>query len=521
MSTVPLACFTPSLMPEEVLERVCVAREPVLKTLEKRVEKLGKTPSPNHTLFVGSYGVGKTHLISLAYHRSVKLADGQRNTSLRIARLPETPWRITSYARLLAAILNQFSPTEMKSADEISLEAQLRGSIRVDGPIVVFMENVSQIFEALGQDGQQKLRSLLQTETGILIIGSTTRLDRSLSDHASPFFGFFDTIRLAPFSPEDAREMLTSLARESDNSELADHLSSTEAMASIHAITHLTGGTPRVWAVLGNALNTAGFTDLKTLLLTCLDSFTPYYYEQLAQLSPLQRLVIAELAAANRPLPVKDLAERVGAEQRSVAKAVSDLSERGWTKPVSTVFTDLLDQRRSYYDFVDPLTRIILQLKDSDTLLLPRIVIFLETWFGTERLTASSSFELLGEVEDALASAAQGDAEPMMALPSTAREAIEIKVCDVEGISSARLNLLAKAAKGADLLPSKDIIEWVARAERLDQELQSPQSRLTLVRWLAALGNFEEAEAALGTITSTQEAQEGARALSDAHQARD
>lgn len=521
MTSLSFACFTPSLMPEDLLERTFVAREPILKTIMKRVEKLGKTPSPNHTLLVGSYGVGKTHLISLAYHRSAKLADRQRNTSLRIARLPETPWRITSYARLLATILNQFSPTEMKSADTSSLEAQLRGSIRADGPIVVFMENVDQIFEALGQDGQQKLRSLLQTETGILIIGSAARLDRSLSESASPFFGFFDTIRLAPFSPEDAREMLTSLARESDNSELADHLSSTEAMASIHAITHLTGGTPRVWAVLGNALNTAGFTDLKTLLLTCLDSFTPYYYEQLAQLSPLQRLVIAELAAANRPLPVKDLAERVGAEQRSVAKAVSDLSERGWTKPVSTVFTDLLDQRRSYYDFVDPLTRIILQLKDSDTLLLPRIVIFLETWFGTEGLTASSSFELLGAVEDALASAAQGDAEPMMALPSTAREAIELKVCDVEGISSARLNLLAKAAKRADLLPSKDIIEWVARAERLDQELQSPQSRLTLVRWLAALGNFDEAEAALGTITSTQEAQEGARALSDAHQARD
>ena len=159
MTSLSFACFTPSLMPENLLERTFVAREPILKTIMKRVEKLGKTPSPNHTLFVGSYGVGNTQLFSLAYHRSVKLADGQRNTSLRIARLPETPWRITSYARLLAAILNQFSPTEMKSADEISLEAQLRGSIRVDGPIVVFMENVSQIFEALGQDGQQKLRS--------------------------------------------------------------------------------------------------------------------------------------------------------------------------------------------------------------------------------------------------------------------------------------------------------------------------------------------------------------------------
>ena len=518
MTSLSFACFTPSLMPENLLERTFVAREPILKTIMKRVEKLGKTPSPNHTLLVGSYGVGKTHLISLAYHRSVKLADRQRNTSLRIARLPETPWRITSYVRLLAAILNQFSPTEMKSADEISLEAQLRGSIRVDGPIVVFMENVSQIFEALGQDGQQKLRSLLQTETGILIIGSTTRLDRSLSDHASPFFGFFDTIRLEPFTPEEAREMLSTLAHEAENAELAEYASGPDVMVQIRTITHLTGGVPRVWATLGS--DAADFEGLSTLLLARIDAFTPYYQEQLAQLSPLQRLVMAELVAANRPLPVKDLAERVGSEQRTVAKAISDLSERAWIKPVSTLFTDLLDQRRSYYDLVDPLARLVLQLKDSDTLLLPRIVIFLETWFGTERLTASSSFELLGEVEDALASAAQGDAEPMMALPSTAREAIEIKVCDVEGISSARLNLLAKAAKGADLLPSKDIIEWLARAERLDHELQSTQSRLTLVRWLAASHRFEEAEAALGTITSAQEAQEGARALSDAHQAR-
>ena len=521
MSTVPLACFTPSLMPEEVLERMCVAREPVLKTLEKRVKKLGHTPSPNHTLLVGPHGVGKTHVIFLAYQRCTRLTASQNDPSARIARLPEAPWTITSYGRFLAAILDRVSPAATRNTDESTLEVQLRDTLRTYGPIVVFAESVDQIFVALGEDGQQKLRSFLQTETRILIIGSATRLDRSLSESASPFFGFFDTIRLAPFSPEDARKMLTSVARESDNSALADHLSSTEAMASIHAITHLTGGTPRVWAVLGNALNTAGFTDLKTLLLTCLDSFTPYYYEQLAQLSPLQRLVIAELAAANRPLPVKDLAERVGSEQRSVAKAVSDLSERGWTKPVSTVFTDLLDQRRSYYDFADPLARLVLQLKDSDTLSLPRIVIFLETWFGTQRLTASSSFELLGAVEDALASAAQGDAEPVMALPSTVREAIELKAHEVEALSRVRTDLLEAALSGVSSLPQGTATEWLARAERLDQDLQSPQSRLTLVRWLATLGHFDEAEAALGTITSTQEAQEGARALSDAHQARD
>ncbi len=521
MNSLPLACFTPSLMPEDLLERLFIAREPILKIIMKRVEKLGKTPSPNHTLLVGPYGAGKTHLISLAYHRSITLVDRQKHTSLRIARLPESPWRLTSYERLLAAILNQFSPTELNRTNKSSLEAQLRGSIRTEGPIAVFMENVDQIFEALGQAGQQNLRSFLQTETGILIVGSTTRLNRSLSDNASPFFGFFDTIRLEAFTPGEAREILSALAREADNPQLAEYISTPDAMAKIHAITHLTGGSPRVWAILGCALNAADFGDLSTLLLTRIDAFTPHYQEQLAHLSPLQRLVIAELVAANHPLPVKDLAEHVGSEQRSVAKAMSDLSERAWIKPVSTIFTDLLDQRRSYYDLVDPLARLVLQLKESDTLALPSIVNFLETWFSTEKSASSSSFDLLGKVEDVLAAVESGDAEPVMALPSTVRETIENKARDVEGLSSVRVDLLEKSAKAADTVPPKDTADWIARAERLDHELQSPQSRLALVRWLAASHRFDEAEAALGTITSTKEAQEGARVLSDAHQAHD
>lgn len=521
MSTVPLACFTPSLMPEEVLERMCVAREPVLKTLEKRVKKLGRTPSPNHTLLVGPHGVGKTHVISLAYHRCTRLIASQNDPSVRIARLPEAPWTITSYGRFLAAILDRVFPAATRNTDESTLEAQLRDALRTYGPIVVFAENVDHIFVALGEDGQQKLRSFLQTETRILIIGSATRLDRSLSESDSPFFGFFDTIRLTPFSPEVAREMLTSLARESDNSQLAEYVSTPDAMAKIHTITHLTGGSPRVWAILGCALNTADFDDLNTLLLTRIDAFTPYYQEQLAHLSPLQRLVIAELVAANHPLPVKDLAERVGSEQRSVAKAVSDLSERAWIKPVSTMFTELLDQRRSYYDLADPLTRLTLQLKDPTSSSLPLAISFLARWFGATHTDNASTLDFLGQVEDALSTASSGDAEPVMALPSAVREAIELKACELAGMSLVRADLLEKALSGVSSLRQGTAAEWLARAERLDQDLQSPQSRLTLVRWLATLGHFDEAEAALGTISSTKEAQEGARALSDAHQGRD
>ena len=553
MSAVSISRFTPSTMPEDLLERLFVVRKPVLESLMKRVGDLGNTPSPHHTLLVGPRGAGKTHLISLVYHRAKNRAGTDGGKPLRIAWLPEDPWTIVSYARLLAAILERVAPdTGVKSADEAELDARLRSTSRKDGPVLVLMENVDQILDALGEVGQQKLRNLLQTESGVLIIGSTTRLDRSLSSHAAPFFGFFDTIRLEPFSPEEAREMLTALAREAGNAELAERLSSSGALARIHTIAHLAGGQPRLWALLGSALTVEDLRDLAALLLSRFDDLTPYYQEQLARLSPMQRLVVAELAAADRPLPVKDIAERVGSDQRSVAKAVGDLAERGWLKPVSTIFTELLDRRRTYYDLAEPLARLAFQIKDSRGEPLPLVVDFLVNWFDADQLRSSDgsdygrvalmrmeqdevgglarrltslpesripSLDLLGQVEDALAAFSAGDAEPVMALRSTLRQAIELRAHDEGGIASVRLELLEDALREVGDVPRGNADSaWVARAERLDAETQSPQSRLMLVRWLAASWRFDEAEAALGTISSEQAALEGANDIARAYE---
>ena len=553
MSAVSISCFTPSTMPEDLLERLFVVRKPVLESLMKRVGDLGNTPSPHHTLLIGPRGAGKTHLISLIYHRAKNRAGTDGGKPLRIAWLPEDPWTIVSYARLLAAILERVAPdTGVKSADEAELDARLRSTSRKDGPVLVLMENVDQILDALGEVGQQKLRNLLQTESGVLIIGSTTRLDRSLSSHAAPFFGFFDTIRLEPFSPEEAREMLTALAREAGNTELAERLSSSGALARIHTIAHLAGGQPRLWALLGSALTVEELRDLAALLLSRFDDLTPYYQEQLARLSPLQRLVVAELAAADRPLPVKDIAERVGSDQRSVAKAVGDLAERGWLKPVSTIFTELLDRRRTYYDLAEPLARLAFQIKESRGEPLPLVVDFLVNWFDADQLRSSDgsdygrvalmrmeqdevgglarrltslpesripSLDLLGQVEDALAAFSAGDAEPVMALRSTLRQAIELRAHDEGGIASVRLELLEDALREVGDVPRGDTNSaWVGRAERLDAEAQSPQSRLMLVRWLAASWRFDEAEAALGTISSEQAALEGANDIARAYE---
>lgn len=552
MNTVSISRFTPSTMSAELLERLFVVRKPILEALMKRVKALGRTPSPHHTLLVGPRGAGKTHLISLVYHRCKSLGKTGDGKPLRIAWLPEDPWTLVSYGRLLAAILERVVPGfDNQKIAEPELDAHIRHTSREDGPILVLAENLDQILEALGDSGQQKLRNLLQTEPDILVIATTTRLDRSLSAHAAPFFGFFDTIRLDPFSPEEAREMLTTLAREANNSELAKRLSDNESLARIHTIAHLAGGQPRLWALLGSALTVEDLRDLTSLLLNRFDDLTPYYQEQLARLSPMQRLIVAELATADRPLPVKDLAERIGYDQRSTAKAVSDLTERGWLKPTSTIFTALLDRRRTYYDLAEPLARLAFQIKDSRGEPLPLIVDFLTNWFDVEQLQSFSendycmvalsrmesddvgtlarrltslptsrvkSLDLLGQVEDALAAVAAGDAEPVMALASSLRQAVELRAQDEAGLIPVRLSLLSDALREVGSVP-RDAINsaWIARAERLDIEAQSPESRLMLVRWFAASWHFDDAEAALSTITSDLEHMQGADAIASAY----
>lgn len=544
--------FTPSIMPAERLESLFVVRHHILDNLMSSVKELGATPSPHHTLLVGPRGSGKTHLISLVYHRSAHLVEQGRCERLRIAWLPEDPWTIVSYSRLLAAILERLSPdAELNGVDEAELDARLRITSREDGPILVLMENVDRILEALGDLGQQRFRNLLQTESGILIIGSTTVLDRTLSDHAYPFFGFFDTIRLKPFSPAQARDMLRALAKESGNEDLANALEGDGARARIHTIAHLAGGQPRLWALLGSALTVDELNDLTNLLLNRFDDLTPFFQEQLARLSPQQRLVVAELAAADRPLAVKELAGRIGADQRSAAKTVSDLTDRGWLEPVSTIFANLLDRRRTYYELAEPLARLAFQIKESRGEPLPLIIDFLVSWFDADQLRSSNggdygqaalarmerdevvdlarqltslpnshihSLDLLGRVEDALASVSDGDAEPVMSLPSALRQAIEYRADSPHDLIPIRLSLLYLALEDVGDIPRHEFSDkWLARARRLDAEVGLPTSRLMLVCWLSASWLFDESEEALSTIALEDERMEGTDALASAY----
>ncbi len=538
--TSAISRFTPSLMSRELLERLFVVRERKLDAILARVDAAASTSERNHTLLVGPRGAGKTHLVALAYHR----INDRRSAgaALQVAWLPEDPWTIVSYRHLLAAIAERLEPAVEgdipRSAAE--LEAVLAARATERGPIVVLVENLDRILKALENKGQQQLRHLLQADRSLLLVATSTRLDRTLSDQASPFYGFFTTTRLKPFDVDEAAAMLKAIASERGDKRLVTYLDEPEGRARLRTIAHLAGGQPRMWATLASALTVGGLDELVDLLLTRFDDLTPYYQEQLARLSGQQRLIVAELAEMDHPLNVSELAERLEIDQRSLAKTMSELVDRGWAAPTTSPVTALLDQRRSYYELAEPLARLSFQIKESRGQPLRLIVEFLKHWFDpidvagsggegisaeymslarqghdrdpvvavTRRLqrlpaTRARAVDLLGVIDDALASLTSGGPESFLRLPTPVRAALEEQL-DGRHPTTVRIDIhrAAQAEFGHTRHPA--MVAWIARAERLTAASADgaiATSQLLLAGWLGRAWRFDEATPVLEAAT--------------------
>ncbi|NUT56302.1 MAG: tetratricopeptide repeat protein [Thermoleophilia bacterium] len=535
----PRSRFTPSLMKHDLLERLFVAREKILARVIDRVEAAATTDERNHTLLVGPRGSGKTHLVSLAYHRVNDLREA--GTAVQVSWLPEDPWTIVSYARLLRAIAERLEPAlEDPLPDTVAdLEALLVRTAERGGPIVVVLENLDQILDALGNDGQQQLRHLLQAHRPFLLIATTTRIDRALSDQAEPFYGFFTTTRLEPFDVDQASAMLAAIAAESDDQRLLDYLRTDEGRTRVRTIAHLAGGQPRIWALLASALSMEGLGELVEMLLTRFDDLTPYYQEQLGRLSPHQRLVVAELAEADRPINVAELASRLELDQRSLGKTLTEMVERGWVAPTQSPLTAKLDRRRTYYELAEPLARISFQIKETRGEPLRLIVEFLKHWFDpadfasptetapaeyvllavagqaddpvvavTRRLrglpiTRAPTIQMLDEIDDALLAFGSGDPEPVLQLPTPVRAALETELGE-HGLPFTRSRVHRAAQDEFGDVPHPAMDNWIQRSESWvtstnPEHRAAPQALLTA--WLARSWRFDQAAEALTTLS--------------------
>ncbi len=112
--------------------------------------------------------------------------------------------------------LQRYSPEEAEV-----LAADLLAELVGEKTLFLIVENLDDIFEGLGTNGQQRWRSFLQEYQCCTILATTPVLFNGITSRSSSFYGWFTAIHLHPLSQEEARDLLIKIATQSGDRELA------------------------------------------------------------------------------------------------------------------------------------------------------------------------------------------------------------------------------------------------------------------------------------------------------------
>jgi tetratricopeptide (TPR) repeat protein len=383
--------FTPSLMEREALEAIFVQREDTVNRIIERVRESAQTKSKYHTLFIGPRGIGKTHLVSLIYHRTKAMDDLEER--LLIAWMREEEWGITSLLdllmRIFRALVAEYKDDELEKQVEDLYKLPPENIEKTAGKLLkeyagnrallVLIENLDDIFQGLGDEGQKRLRAYIQENPFLTIVATSQSLFSGVSRQKSPFYGFFSIEHLTGLSFEESVQLLTNIARYKGDQVLAAFIQTPMGRARIRALNHLAGGNHRVYIIFSQFLTRESLDTLVEPFMQMLDDLTPYYQDRMRWLSTQQRKIVEFLLNHRSPAIVKDIAQRCFMSQQTASGQLKSLREMRYVQSIPA-------GRESYYELSEPLMRLCVEVKKNRGEPIRLFVDFLRLWYLPDEL---------------------------------------------------------------------------------------------------------------------------------------
>ncbi|MEG4285211.1 tetratricopeptide repeat protein, partial [Microcoleus sp. A006_D1] len=394
MKNTLISRFTPSLMAPETLEAILVQRHKLANNLVENIRESALTPNKHYQLLIGPRGIGKTHLVSLIYHRVSKMEDLQ--DKLLIAWLREEEYGIASFLDLLIAILRAIGkeyPAEYQRQlhdaveglyespeDAESVAAQLLRDFIGNRVLLLIVENLDDVFGGLGDIGQKQFRAYLQNHGFLTILATSQSLFDGIESRDQPFYGFFYTHTLKELELDDAVALLHQIASLEGKSELASFIQDSTGRDRIKVVHFLSGGSPRIYMVFSDFLvNRESLNKLVETFMAMLDDLTPYYQDRMKYISNQQRKIVDFLADLRRAVSVKEIAKRCFITHQTASSQLKNLRQKGYVKSEEI-------GRESWYELREPLMRFCLEVKKQRNEPIRLLVDFLRVWYTREEL---------------------------------------------------------------------------------------------------------------------------------------
>lgn len=339
--------------------------------------KKGESPK-QHWMLVGARGMGKSHLLTLLYH---KVCADKKLSKLWISVLfPEEIRMAGDLAKFLERAVNEVlrnlekekCPVAADLKDKIATIRSVRHDERVDylfslmiwirretsRHILLITENLQQLLgKKIALIDQKKLRAFLQSEDALLLVGSATTIFTALHDHSHPFYHFFHIRRLQELSFEDIKALVGNLLCKHDKKERTRIMEENEAR--LRVIHSFTGGNPRMAVFLSDILKTDINEEMITIMDRILDELTPYFEAIINDTPEYLHDIINTLAAFEPAQSPKEIAQHLEMEQGTVRNYLKQAKESGY---VRVAFSR---GKSNYYCLNEYLYRTWFQMRDS------------------------------------------------------------------------------------------------------------------------------------------------------------
>lgn len=375
--------FTPTAQDGDALDELTVGRRALISRLVERLSLAASTGTRAHTLVVGPGGSGKTHVLAVALHRALR--DPDVASRLAVCWIPEDALAIGSYPDLLVELIRQLDPASAADVAELRrahgsrpLEALL---LRIAGdrsPVLV-IENLDRVFANLGTAGAAGLRGFVETSGGVLVLASARLIFPGISSRDEPWFASLDVEPIHDLSLVEATDLMRARARARGDEGLAQFVGTDRGQVHLKVLERLLGGSARVWHLLAGAADVPSLEAVLPAIEQLLDDLTPYHQERLWQLPPVEQKLVVALGRADGMLPVSELADATGVQERVVATGLGRLTQSGFVRRQKAVGGD---QRKTWYELGEPLLRHHLQYREGRMEAIRRSVEILRSWFS-------------------------------------------------------------------------------------------------------------------------------------------
>lgn len=352
LSLSQLGLYNPQRLSDEIVEDLFVVRKKYFQLLMDKINKEKENSIPQHHLFIGQRGMGKSTLL-----KRIEVELRKKDSKFIPLLFPEEQYNLSNLSEFWLNSLDAMADalelikdkedvklidTKVKELQKINDQDDLAKhafqfliemSKKINKRPVLLIDNMSFIFDRLNKSEQHTLRAWLMQNNAPILIGASAVDIEDTFNYGAPFYDAFQINYLNKLSFEELLEILNNLAKLTNAQEVLVNIH--DEIGRLKTIHQLTGGNPRTAVMLFKIIVKGFSKEINDDLEALLDEITPLYKARFEELPTQLQIIVDAIALHWDPINLEQLRLETKLENGQLSPQLKRLVELGWIEKLN------------------------------------------------------------------------------------------------------------------------------------------------------------------------------------------